>query len=253
MDIHVWKTQWQREETLAQIHGWDFSHLAGRYEEEELPWDYGTVVRGVLRPYHRLLDMDTGGGEFLLSLGHEPALTSATEAYGPNVSLCRQVLVPLGIDLREADSSGALPFENDCFDLVLNRHGSYVPEEVFRVLKPGGVFLTQQVGEDNDRELVERLLPGTPKPFPGHNLTEEVKRFRNAGFFIELAEEAFGAIRFFDVGALVWFARVIAWDFPGFCVESCFDRLLEVERIRQETGCVEGRIHRFLLKAVKMP
>ena len=32
---------WKKEEEAAHIHGWDFSHINGRYEEEnDLPWDY---------------------------------------------------------------------------------------------------------------------------------------------------------------------------------------------------------------------
>lgn len=31
----------EKEEEAAHIHGWDFSHINGRYEEEnDLPWDY---------------------------------------------------------------------------------------------------------------------------------------------------------------------------------------------------------------------
>lgn len=56
---------------------------------------------------------------------------------------------------------------------------------------------------------------------------------------------------FFDVGALVWFARIIEWEFPGFSVDSCLDRLLNAQRILERNGCIEGRIHRFLLVARK--
>ena len=70
-------TQWLTEEQAAHIHGWDFSHIRGRYQEEDnLPWDYGRLVRQYLRPESRILDIDTGGGEFLLSLGHPPQNTS---------------------------------------------------------------------------------------------------------------------------------------------------------------------------------
>lgn len=51
----------------------------------------------------QLLDYDTGGGEFLLSLGHPYRNTAATEGYPPNVELCRQVLLPLGVDFRPCD------------------------------------------------------------------------------------------------------------------------------------------------------
>ena len=166
-------SQWLAEEEAAQIHGWDFSHIHGRYEEgQDLPWDFDQLVRRFLLPEHRILDMDTGGGEFLLSLGHPHSLTAATEGYPPNAALCRETLLPLGVDFREADGGGPLPFPDGSFDLVLNRHGDYLPAEVFRVLKPGGIFLTQQVGSENDRELVELLLdPVPPLPFPRQYLS----------------------------------------------------------------------------------
>ena len=68
---------WLREEQTAQIHGWDFSPIRGRYsEEKDLPWDYEKIVRAALTPEAVLLDIDTGGGEFLLSLGHPSRQTA---------------------------------------------------------------------------------------------------------------------------------------------------------------------------------
>lgn len=243
---------WKAEEEAVHIHGWDFSHIQGRYaEEDSLPWDFRAVIGEYLRPGHRLLDMDTGGGEFLLSLGHPYPLTSATEGYPPNVALCRRTLSPLGIDFRESADCQALPFGDGAFDVVTNRHGSFDPGELYRVLKPGGIFLTQQVGEENDRELVELLLPGTPKPFPGLNLAEQEKHFRKAGFEILQSGEAFRPIRFFNVGALVWFARVIEWEFPGFSVDGCLPQLEQAQRILKQDGQVAGAIHRYLMVAKK--
>ena len=80
--------EWKREEDCAHIHGWDFSHIAGRYTEEtDVPWDYRQVILDHLRDDMRLMDVDTGGGEFLLSLGHPCANTAACEAYPPNSQL----------------------------------------------------------------------------------------------------------------------------------------------------------------------
>lgn len=252
MDIQALRRQWKGEEARAHIRGWDFSHIHGRYEEEEdLPWDYKAVVCACLGDDMELLDMDTGGGEFLLSLGHPCGHTAATEGYPPNVALCRKELLPRGIDFREMTDPAEMPFEQERFDIVINRHGSYHISELWRVLKRGGVFITEQVGEDNDRELVDLLLPGTPKPFPGLNLDRQRTLFEQAGFEIEKAEECFRPIRFYDVGALVWFARIIEWEFPGFSVDSCFDRLLEAQRILEKKGAVEGTIHRYLLAARK--
>jgi len=244
---------WLEEERIAHIRGWDFSHIEDRYEEEnDLPWDYREVILRHLTPDATLLDLDTGGGEFLLTLGHPHALTSATEGYAPNVRLCRKELTPLGIDFREADASKALPFENERFDMVINRHGDFHAAEIFRVLKPGGLFITQQVGSENDRELVEALLPQeTALPFPDQYLDVASKAFRSAGFEILQAQEAFRSIRFFDVGALVWFARIIEWEFPRFSVQGCADRLLALNEQLERGEPIAGRTHRFLLAARK--
>lgn len=62
---------WNNEESIAHIHGWDFSHIADRYTEEtDLPWDYQRIILDCLKPEMKLLDIDTGGGEFLRSLHH---------------------------------------------------------------------------------------------------------------------------------------------------------------------------------------
>ena len=58
--------KWKKEEEIAHIQGWDFSHIDGRYEEEgDLPWDFKTVIKKYLTDEMELLDMETGSGEFL--------------------------------------------------------------------------------------------------------------------------------------------------------------------------------------------
>ena len=60
------KSIWKKEEEAAHIHGWDFSHIKGRFEEEkDLPWNYGEIVRQYLNADFNLLDYDTGGGDHL--------------------------------------------------------------------------------------------------------------------------------------------------------------------------------------------
>lgn len=244
---------WLHEEKIAHIHGWDFSHIKGKYEEEQdLPWNYEKIVRHYLQPEMKLLDLDTGGGEFLLSLNHPYHNVSATENYPPNVDLCKTTLSPLGIHFQKADAGKALPFNDQSFDIIINRHGNFNPGEIRRVLKKQGIFITEQVGADNDRELVELLLNDVPDiPFPKQYLAAAKTAFENAGFAIIEAEEAFRPIRFWDVGALVWFARIIEWEFPNFNVKDCLENLYHAQEQLEEKGVIEGRIHRFLLVAQK--
>jgi len=247
----LYKT-WKKEEDNAHIHGWDFSHIHGRYEEEnDLPWNYEEIVRYYLSDTKRIMDYDTGGAEFLLSLNHPYYLTAATEGYKPNVELCKKKLLPLGIDFKECSDPKNIPFGDASFDLMINRHGDFAPDEIYRLLKKGGVFISEQVGSENDRDLVEMVLPGTPRPFPDLNLNIQRVKFEKAGFQILRAEEAFRPIKFYDVGAFVWFAHIIEWEFPDFSVDKCFKQLLNMQKIIEDKGEIEGTIHRYLIVAEK--
>lgn len=243
---------WKREEESAYVHGWDFSYIHGRYEaENDLPWSYEQIVRQYLNDDLNILDYDTGGGEFLLSLDHPHNKTSATEGYPPNVKLCGEKLLPLGIDFKECNDPSKIPFGDEAFDLIINRHGGFDAAEIHRLLRRNGLFVTEQVGEDNDRDLVEMVLPETEKRFSHLNLSEQRKNFENAGFQIIKAEEAYRPIKFYDVGAFVWFARVIEWEFPDFSVDRCFAQLLKMQEMIDKDGKIEGTIHRYLIVAKK--
>lgn len=246
------KEIWKKEEEIAHINGWDFSHIDGRYEvESDLPWDYEKIVKAYLGSDMQMMDYDTGGGEFLLSLEHPFEKTSATEGYAPNVELCKNKLLPLGINFKECNNPDNIPFEEASFDIMINRHGGFAPGEIYRLLRKNGVFITEQVGGDNERDLVEMVLPGTEKPFPDLNLKTQQKRFEEAGFKILRAEEVYRPILFYDVGAFVWFAHIIEWEFPDFSVDKCFKQLLKMQEKIEKNGCVQGTIHRYLIVATK--
>ncbi len=250
--INELRKEWEAEEKIAHIHGWDFSHIHGRYEEEEdLPWDYKKIIDEKLSSDMKLLDFDTGGGEFLRSLNHPYKNTAATEGFPPNVELCKKELLPLGIDFKACDDASNIPFADSSFDMIINRHGDFDPKETARLLKKNGLFITEQVGAENDRDLVKRVLPDVPTPFPDLTLSIQKKKFEEAGLKIIRAEEAFRPIRFYDVGAFVWFAHIIEWEFPGFSVDKCFDKLLKMQEGIDLKGVCEGTIHRYLIVAQK--
>lgn len=244
--MNNWKKIWTAEENHA-FSGWDFSHLNGRQEYDPLPWDYKTEVLNDLRPEHRLLDMGTAGGEFLMTLGHPFENTSVTEGYAPNLALCRERLEPLGVEVKESDSEATLPFGDERFDRVINRHESYPIPELWRVLKSGGRFVTQQVGARNCFDLRERL--GFAMPYCEHDLEHEVVRFKAQGFKILRAEEHFNKCRFLDTGAVVFHAKIIEWEFPGFSVEKNWEQLTDIQREIEQRGYIESTEHRFLIVA----
>lgn len=251
MNLNTLKKQWSREENFA-FKGWDFSHIGEQYESDELPWDYKQIVLSFLKSTDELLDIGTGGGEFLLSLHHPYNLTSVTESYKPNVDLCKKELTPLGITVVQTYDDDKLPFEDNYFDIIIDRHESFDPTEVNRVLKRGGCFITQQVGGMNNRDLSQRLIKNFVPKFPKHNLKNNIASLQNSGFNIIRSEEAFTFHRFFDVGALVYYAKIIEWEFPDFSIEGCFESLCECQAEIEKYGYIQGSEHRFIIVAQKL-
>ena len=63
-----------------------------------------------------------------------------------------------------ADELADLPFANAAFDLVVSRHPVAVRwDEIARVLKPGGSYLSQDVGDGSVRELTEFMMGPQPE------------------------------------------------------------------------------------------
>lgn len=138
-----------------------------------LPWDFSAKVREFLKPRTRLLFL--GEGEDLLPLGRPPELTALAggEPFCP-------YLAPLGVRTVPYDpEAGPLPFEDGSFDLAVAWYAPYDLEELYRVLRPGGFFLTQQAGGG------EGLAP------PDYNLENQGPRFRGAGFRVMYQNQAY--------------------------------------------------------------
>jgi SAM-dependent methyltransferase len=242
---------WLAEEKIS-FQGWDFSHIDKRRSEESLPWDYDIVVRQYLKADSILLDMGTGGGEYLLTLNHPYSNTFATEAYVSNFELCKIKLIPLGIDVRHVTDDNSLPFEEKMFDIIINRHEAYDINEVHRLLKPGGMFITQQVGGLNNKELSRFLINDFKEIISSeHTMKSNTTLVKNKGFGILMSDEYFPKHKFFDVGAMVYFAKIIEWEFPGFSVDACFEQLYKLQLMIEQQGFVESKEHRFIIVAQK--
>jgi len=156
----------------APVAGWCFDWLTGRAVGAEPSWSYRELAAPLVAQARALVDVDTGGGELLASLGAEvglPVTTFATEGWGPNLSPARVALELLGVRVLPAPADDVLPVPGAAVDLVLDRHGRLPAVEIARVLRAGGVLLTQQVtgvGVDTGRlsrdDGVNRSRTGEP-------------------------------------------------------------------------------------------
>ena len=218
-----------RERYAEATSGWDFSAIDAVVDGEP-PWSYEALARDALAGAASALDMGTGGGEVLLTLADAlPADTVATEGWPPNLPVATDALGPHDIDVvaYDAEQDPRMPFDDGRFAVVLDRHEAYVAAEVFRVLRPGGVFLTQQV-DGRDFEESHRLFGGSTA-YPHitlHHLRAEAEA---AGFEVERADECMGTMRFADVGAFVSYVRIVPWQVPeDFSVDRYADVLLRL-------------------------
>ena len=239
------------EAMIQEFSGWDFSYIHGRWKESPPGWDYPQLVRNYIRPEIALLDMDTGGGELLSSLQPLPKVTYATEAYPPNVIVARNRLEPLGVNVVQLGADKSLPFADGLFDLVINRHGSYLASDIHRILKPGGTFITQQVGGENNFELNKMLQEYPQFEYSYWRLLLAVDQLADVGLQILEQKEEFPEITITDIGALVFHLKVVSWQIADFSVEKYYEKLAVIHNLIQEKGSFKIRSHRFLIVAKK--
>jgi SAM-dependent methyltransferase len=236
-----------REATSAPVAGWDLGRLGERVQVD-VPWDYDAVVSAHTVGARSLLDLGTGGGEWLAA--HRPLapLTVATECWPPNALVAARTLRPLGahvVRVEAADDNdqqgdneqqgdndqqargpvrGRLPFRDACFDAVVDRNEAFVADEVARVLAPGGTFVTEQVGPGCHDDLYT-LLELTAPPPARWALDMAVRQVRAAGLEVVDAADGLAVRTFADMGAVAWWLRQVPWAVEGFTVEGFRDRL----------------------------
>jgi SAM-dependent methyltransferase len=236
------------------ITGWDFSQLTetGRMRETPLPWDYHAIVKQYMNGVIRMLDMGTGGGEFLRTLAPLPEETYATEGYEPNVRIAEENLKPLNVKVISGYKDDALPLENDFFDLVINRHEYYDPGEVNRILKSGGFFITQQVKGNCDDTIIELFGTKTEIENTDWCLNKAVMELQINDFEIINHNEAEGFTEFKDTEALVSYLKVINWIVPEFTKEKYSAELNKAREVIEANGSFRSTLDRFLIVSKKL-
>ncbi|MEZ2444510.1 class I SAM-dependent methyltransferase [Chitinophaga sp. RCC_12] len=234
--------------------GWDFSYLinTGRMMESPLPWNYFVMVCRHLKPGCTLLDLGTGGGEFLSLLpGKEQFRIYATEGYIPNVVLAQKRLHSFGGTLVHEYTDDNLPFEDNYFDLVIDRHESYDLKEVYRILKPGGHFITQQVDGRSDLSIAEVLGVKPNEEFLHWNIDYALQQFAPTAFSILHQQDDYGFMRFYDAEALLFYIRSMPYlfeEYDSFDFEQLSARLSDYFDLHT---FLDVRKDRFIIVAQK--
>ena len=240
---------WLREERQPFI-GWDFSYLDGRMTEGQVPWSYLDRAAELMRRSSSVIDLDTGGGEKLLSLHeHWPPKVLATEEYPPNFKLATRRLSPRGASVISASISNIapMPFDDGEFDLILNRHAAFNSSEIARVLTYGGTFLTQQVHGMWAWDL-QAIFEATPQ-WPDSTPSKYVPLLEAAGMTVVNLQEWEGSLSFTDVGAIVYYLKAVPWEVPGFTVKTHLQYLFALQDRLESGKPLEFYAAKYLIEA----
>lgn len=247
--------------TVSTRRGWDFSQL--RSQRDPVPWDYGEVARRYLLPTHRVLDIGTGGGEQFVALApffgsgagidSDPAMIRVA---AENAAVARSASASFAImDARHLAFAGA------SFDTVLNRQAPFAVAEVARVLGPGGVFVTQQVGTRNTQNIFDVFGWGSNRAYWASHQRNSFAlldpadlraAFLAAGCHIVAQGEYDVPYRFLDVASLIIWLTAVPLPEP-FDIDR-HERPLRALIARNRTGAgIETNEHRHLLIVQKPP
>jgi SAM-dependent methyltransferase len=248
------------EELIAEgaavpLAGWDFSWFDGRATEERPSWGYAGILVERMPVVSAVLDVQTGGGEVfswaLDNAAQRPPRLAATDSWPPNISVARRNLQPFGVEVAEAADDALLPFEAESFDLVVSRHPVLTRwDEIARVLRPGGAYLSQQVGAGSNRELIDFMMGPQPVSQVRSPLRAAAAAHAAGLAVVDLRQEALRA-EFYDIGAVVHFLRKVLWTVPGFTVRGYRDRLAALHEQIQYQGPFVTYAQRFLIEAQK--
>ena len=200
----------QLAESVGEREGWDFSCV--RDERDPIPWRYMDLVRQYLQPTDRVLDIGSGGGETFLSLAKQMKAGVGIDIDAEMVATAINNKIRLNINnvsFKVMDAK-QLDFDPSSFDIVLNRQSVYVVEECVRVLKPGGTFITQQVGPRNTQG-VYQIFGWNQDHFDsaGTRTTESAEEFRQQGCHIRAIAEYDVPYRFLDVASFIFWLKAV--------------------------------------------
>ena len=99
----------------------------------------------------------------------------------------------------------------------------------------------------NNESLSKRILKDFEPQFKENDLTNRLKELNDNNFEVIFKEEYFPYLLFFDVGAIVYFAKIIEWEFPNFSVDSCFNVLCDLQKELNQKSYIESLEHRFII------
>ena len=237
---------------VGKMIGWDFSQVQCKTEGVIL--DFHEEILRRSKSTDVLLDIGTGGGESLLELASHVHLLIG-------IDLSKEMIAKAKESLRATEAnnvkffqmdSESLQFPSGFFDMITSRQAPFSAEQVFRTLKKGGMFLSQQVGEADKLNIKKAF--GRGQGF--HNkdgLLKEcyIKKLYEAGF-TKVQSIEYDAIEYYQRPEDLLFLLTHTPIVPNFGQEKQDDEILAsfIKENLTDQG-IRTNCQRFLIMAEK--
>ncbi|MBD3919528.1 class I SAM-dependent methyltransferase [Paenibacillus sp. PR3] len=187
-------------EQVGRLNGWNFSHV--KCTTKGVLWDFYGEVAARCGPSDILLDIGTGGGEALLTIADSALLLIGIDNAAGMLETANANIEQSGksnVRLLPMDADQSLDFPDSFFNIVSNRHCSFLASEVCRVLCSNGCFLTQQVCEGDKQNLKQAFGRGQAFGVSDGTLLKQYQ--------VELLEAGFRSVQSFEYDAIEYYHR----------------------------------------------
>lgn len=136
---------------IGKTIGWDFSILKCQMIDKSTFQYFDEINKDSENKI--ILDIGTGGGEKILNNVKNAKLIIGTDFSKEMIKRAKENAKARNDVMFFEMDSNEIKFPNNFFDMVCARHTPFNSIEVFRVLKSGGVLISEQIDEDDCIEL----------------------------------------------------------------------------------------------------
>ena len=152
------------------------------------------IIEDYLNEENHLAVISVDGGNFTSQFEKLPPITYSVEEKGVKVTTFT--------------SQGKMPFKDEKLDVVVNELSNYDKFEMYRILKPGGYLVVDQLGSDNYKEIINMFIPFKLKGQWNKEACQST--LTEIGFDIVDSYEDVGHIRFHSLSAVLAFMKSIS-------------------------------------------
>ena len=88
------------------------------------------------------------------------------------------------------------------------------------------------------------------KPFPFNNYNElvnQIESIKSNSFDIVYSNEYISYLHFFDIAALVYYAKIIKWEFQDFSINNSIMELQKLQKEIERNNFVKTNEHRYII------